>query len=614
MINAIDLNYEKNDCYFNEFGSNLLILQNIKNINIFIGENNSGKSRFLRSLVKSDRLIYLTDSNVPKDGYLGVKQRIKQYIGDIHAVDSDISLNVNHDDLSPCNLYAYYYEQLKALEEKYKGYFPNNTLKYRVTNELSAFYNSLLLYDDNKTSVKKSIRKIYIPVLRGIECYKEFFNNDGNLNITLNSISMDNRQREAFDIYKENAEKIYINKISYVYGIDKKDIFTGENLFNEIRDKLLGSEKERIFIKEFEAFISKCFFDNEEFSIIPLINKGYLNVKIGSSEERALHNLGDGIKQIICILYKVFENKNKEAMICIEEPEINLHPGYQRKLIEILQSKEFSKIYFFITTHSNHIIDSCFDYNNISIYKFLNISKDNNKFKVINSSPNDIDILNQLGVNNSSVFMANCTIWVEGISDKIYLNKYLKTYIESKGLKDFKEGIDYSFVEYGGNNIMHWDFEDELADDKILASGITNRSFIVVDNDKGRKKKRKDALKKIFNNNFLELSVNEIENTIGNKLLEKYLKKYNTDFIGENPITTDSVEKKDVEFWAYIDSHYKLKKKYYNSKSNQPRIPKVVFAKQVCNLIVDVSDLSKSAIIIAKELYGFISSVSEEIN
>ena len=79
---------------------------------------------------------------------------------------------------------------------------------------------------------------------------------------------------------------------------------------------------------------------------------------------------------------------------------------------------------------------------------FLNISKDNNKFKVINSSPNDIDILNQLGVNNSSVFMANCTIWVEGISDKIYLNKYLKTYIESKGLKDFKEGIDYSFVEY----------------------------------------------------------------------------------------------------------------------------------------------------------------------
>lgn len=615
MINAIELNTENENAYFNDFGRSLMFLPNIKNINVFVGENNSGKSRFIRSLIKSNRMIYLSDSNTNKIRINDIKLKLKLYFQTLKTIDSDFSISINHDDLSPCNLYAYYYEQYCYLEKKYKDSFPNYSLKIKINGELTELYQMLALYDDHKTKTKKSIKKIYIPILRGIECYKEYFNNSDQINKKLNSISMDYDQREAFVKYKLNAEKIYINKISNVYNIKEEDIFTGENLFNEIRDKLLGSERDRRFIKDFEAFISKCFFDDEEFSINPSISKGYLNVKIGTCEERALHNLGDGIKQIICILYKVFENKNKEAMICIEEPEINLHPGYQRKLMEIFQFNEFSNIYFFITTHSNHIIDSCFDYKNISIYKFTNTNKnENSKFKVINTSPNDIDILNQLGVNNSSVFMANCTIWVEGISDKIYLNKYLKIYISSNGLKDYKEGVDYSFVEYGGNNIVHWDFEENLSEEKIIASGITNRSFIVVDHDQGRKKSRKEKLKKIFNNNYLELPVNEIENSIGNILLEKYLSTYNSDYKITGNIITDSVESKDVVFWEYIDSHYNLTKKYFNKCSNQPRITKGVFARQVCDLILDENDLSKTAKLLARKLYNFISTVSEEIN
>ena len=163
------------------------------------------------------------------------------------------------------------------------------------------------------------------------------------------------------------------------------------------------------------------------------------NVKIGANKDRALHDLGDGIKQLITILYKIYENKDKESIFFIEEPEINLHPGYQRKLIEILQSSIFDKHQYFITTHSNHLIDSCFDFNDISIYKFINVNKSNNTFKVINTSPNDVDMLQLLGVNNSSVFMSNCTIWVEGISDKILISKYLQVFLKSKGGDYLKE-------------------------------------------------------------------------------------------------------------------------------------------------------------------------------
>lgn len=80
MINAIDLNneYENENIYINSFGNSLMILPNVKNINIFIGENNSGKSRFIRSLVKRKSLIYLSDQCKSNQDYLGYRIKLKQ--------------------------------------------------------------------------------------------------------------------------------------------------------------------------------------------------------------------------------------------------------------------------------------------------------------------------------------------------------------------------------------------------------------------------------------------------------------------------------------------------------------------------------------------------------
>ena len=88
-------------------------------------------------------------------------------------------------------------------------------------------------------------------------------------------------------------------------------------------------------------------------------------------------------------------------------------------------TKEFPKHQFFITTHSNHIIDLYNGTDNISIYKFKNSNKEKSRFYMERVLPNDVSILDEIGAKNSSVFMSNCTIWVEGISDKIYLTKYL---------------------------------------------------------------------------------------------------------------------------------------------------------------------------------------------
>lgn len=617
MIDGIDVSMIDDTNYINKYGNKLRILENVKRINVFIGENNSGKSRMLRNLIKKDSMNILSNSFLTDNNKENGKERIRSIqrtVGYFNNYSSNVKINLpqNLEELSLMEQYMSINECIESLEinsddlsSTAKSYFES------IQFYLRDIYGYLARAQDY-AGPTKSVNKcdvIYIPVLRGIENFNQYFNLTKSKD--LDSITMNEDQRKALNEYKSNAKHLYLNKVLKAYEFRNSDvIFTAEDLYDEITAKLLGEEKGRNFIRDFQSFISKEFYDGEEFTLIPQQNKGYLNVKIGQESERALHNLGDGIKQLITILYKVFEKKDKQAIFFIEEPEINLHPGYQRKLIQILQSDIFQNHQFFITTHSNHFVDSCFDYSNISIYKFININKTNNTFQVINTSPNDIELLQLLGVNNSSVFLSNCTIWVEGISDKILISKYLDVYFKSKGISKYKEDINYSFVEYGGNNITHWSFmpTEEIA--TINSSGITNRCFIVCDNDNDseRKQERKKKLCCIFGeNNYCELTVREIENTISRKVLEKTLfpdgnVEYHEDYEG------NLYANKSTYMGSFIDLHYKLKKHYSNSSGTGTINNKLEFSKKVVANINDISDLSTQAINMCKKIEKFIES------
>ena len=619
MINAIELNKTINDTYIDMYGNSLEYIHKIGHINIFIGENNSGKSRLMRALINSRDATILTDgiNDSAERNFQQIKDNIKSRFIQMGTKHPELTLHNNHDQLAATELYIHYKEYIRyiIISNKQLDYYDQRSYQdiQSSLNRLHSIITTETAYKD-KTSLL-SFTRFYIPVLRGIESFNLYF--DSQKNKILDSINMNSEQREALEEYKMNASRIYKNKINGAYNIRDEHIFTGENLFEEIRNKLLGKETDRLFVREFEKFISDNFYDGEGFTIIPLLSEGYLYVKIGNNKERPLHDLGDGIKQLICILYKIFEYRNSEAFFFIEEPEINLHPGYQRKLMNILQHEDFSKLYFFITTHSNHLVDSCFDYDNISIYKFINIDRKNNVFQVINSGPDDIDLLNLLGVNNSSVFMANSTIWVEGISDKIYISKYLQVYLKSKSDIDFKEDIDYSFIEYGGNNITHWAFDSDDDISTINASGITNRSMIILDNDNdsNSKKKRKEKLKSIFGSNYVELPVREIENTIKREVLLNHL-------FGDNEVKykkgaenkKDNYETKSAYLWEYIDKHYETSKKYWNSRNKSPNISKMKFAKEIASHITSIDDLSKNALILCEKIHEFLKKSYTDIN
>ena len=112
-------------------------------------------------------------------------------------------------------------------------------------------------------------------------------------------------------------------------------IFTGLSLYKEVKKKLLGKLPEREKIRKFEQFLSNTFFDSNTVSLVPNIDEDCLYITIGV-EDRPIYDLGDGIQNIIILLYQVFVNADEHALIFIEEPEISLHPGMQRLFIDTI--------------------------------------------------------------------------------------------------------------------------------------------------------------------------------------------------------------------------------------------------------------------------------------
>lgn len=139
-----------------------------------------------------------------------------------------------------------------------------------------------------------------------------------------------------------------------------------------------------------------------------------------------------------------------------------MHPGLQRRFIEtLLNAKLFPQHQYFLTTHSNHLLDTSLEQSSISIYHFSDSlipkESDGARFLVRNVQSADFSVLYDLGVRNSSVFLANCTIFVEGITDRLYLQKYLDLYFKAyPGEFKYKRDIHYTFAEYAGSNITHW--------------------------------------------------------------------------------------------------------------------------------------------------------------
>ncbi len=247
----------------------------------------------------------------------------------------------------------------------------------------------------------------------------------------------------------------------------------------------------------------------------------------------ALSKSGSGLKTVISvlsclILVPYLENKKlSEYVFGFEEIENNIHPALLRRLNDYIYSCSVENDFiYFLTTHSNILIDQ---FSKQSDAQIIHVSNSNSVAKCITTKTyiENNGILDDLDIRASDVLQANGVIWVEGPSDRIYLNRWIELWSEGS----LREGTHYQIVFYGGRLLSHLSAQVPEDVESCISILNTNRNAIIlIDSDKKSKSTPINETKKRIKFEFDEIKSlcwitkgKEIENYIPASVVDSFL-------------------------------------------------------------------------------------------
>ena len=264
--------------------------------------------------------------------------------------------------------------------------------------------------------------------------------------------------------------------------------------------------------------------------------QGHWEVYLGEEKKGLipLSKSGSGLKTVLLVLLNLLvvpkiENREKsEFVFAFEELENNLHPALLRRLFQYLEEYTLTEgAAIFLTTHSSTALDFFGMSENAQI---IHVTHDGETARTTTVSAHfdRLGVVSELGAKPSDLLQANGIVWVEGPSDRIYLNRWIQLYSEGT----LREGRDYQCAFYGGALLAQVEFKSFEEETELANLFRVNPNIVVIcdgDRDsenafiKVRVERIRREVEKIPGAHIWITEAREIENYLPGSVLEKAL-------------------------------------------------------------------------------------------
>jgi len=338
-------------------------LKDLQKVNVFYGENNTGKSNILKAIeLFFDTLKIKEKTTVPRSTSLTDEVKQLFYNDENEMV---IALNIVLDDIIKEKLVEKLYgrdgketERLKEMIRRSKNLYVKiywfkytyNKYEYYITR-----VNSVRLNNESIYQVKSETLNAELAQRGPQDKAKGIYHDLGNLMHTIGD--MLSSLSESFIMLPEfrKFEKEFDDpKFSLSHG----DTVSGDNIKKAMFNfRNSTNPKEQIIYEETLSTFNDTPFEYGKISTSrEFINNTYpIEIFVKSRDKRlSITNLGSGPQQILMIIFNVILNKDK--IFAIGEPEVNLSPSLQtefsNKLYNWVKSGDSIVNQLFISTHS----------------------------------------------------------------------------------------------------------------------------------------------------------------------------------------------------------------------------------------------------------------------
>ncbi len=407
-------------------------------LNIFVGENNSGKSSaiealyFLRNKIKRD----------PKR--LGAKE------GEEFFVECNFVGNIEGviDDFAQDNKIKTFKEYIFNNSDNVPTLTVKKEFQTDDATKKICFWNQTEGY--KPIGLDASFQKIFQISNIWARTNPEDESKFGSTTVCGNLLS---DISEKFKLDHSDQYQQFITIFNQTFNDDKS------GLQKDLND--VATETAQIMEEQFGAVGLKFKFDNPEPNIL------FKNIKVlvNDGEETELAEKGHGMQRaVILSLLQVYarritemENEDGEVKVkphylFIDEPEMGLHPQAQKKLFEALKVIA-KKHQVFISTHSENFISADLAPN---IFKFQK-SESGVQINSLRNSKIDLKPYRKFFFHHHKLFFAKKAIFVEGADDY----ERMPIFATNHGIGSLKS--DFYLLAGSGDAYMFRQLCDELA-------------------------------------------------------------------------------------------------------------------------------------------------------